>query len=396
MSNPDFAPNTSEQPRLSGALPTYFAPAERETEETLKHQKSCIEQSRLVSALLDAGPTCILILNSKRQVIASGERILSLVHGLSLDQILGLRPGEVVGCSHAHECAGGCGTSKHCRDCGAARAILAAIDGNTAQQECRLNQVRLDGNHDALDLLVQATPFVVGGEHFVILALSDISHEKRRKTLEKVFFHDIINLAGGVQGLLDTLVQLSPADLEPLVSMALSNTRDMVEEILVQRDLVAAERDELKVSPSTLNAVELLKQIAMVYQAHPVSLGKQILLSPEAESISIRSDPILLKRIVGNMVKNAAEASPIGGKITLHCTQKPVGHLHLSVHNEGHMPASVQNQVFQRSFTTKGEGRGLGTYSIKLLGERYLKGKVGFLSQQEAGTHFFVVLPAAI
>ncbi len=44
------------------------------------------------------------------------------------------------------------------------------------------------------------------------------------------------------------------------------------------------------------------------------------------------------------------------------------------VHNHAVMPESVQRQVFQRSFTTKGRGRGLGTYSVKLLTERYLEG----------------------
>lgn len=38
------------------------------------------------------------------------------------------------------------------------------------------------------------------------------------------------------------------------------------------------------------------------------------------------------------------------------------------------MPRTSQLQIFQRSFSTKGKGRGLGTYSIKLLTERYLKG----------------------
>ncbi|MFA7348153.1 MAG: ATP-binding protein, partial [Desulfurivibrionaceae bacterium] len=54
----------------------------------------------------------------------------------------------------------------------------------------------------------------------------------------------------------------------------------------------------------------------------------------------------------------------------------------------GCMPENVQLQIFQRSFSTKGTGRGLGTYSIKLLGERYLKGRVSFTSTPEKGTTF--------
>jgi sensor histidine kinase regulating citrate/malate metabolism len=50
-------------------------------------------------------------------------------------------------------------------------------------------------------------------------------------------------------------------------------------------------------------------------------------------------------------------------------------------------------QLFQRSFSTKGEGRGLGTYSIKLLTERILNGKVSFTSSMDDGTTFRVLIP---
>ena len=60
------------------------------------------------------------------------------------------------------------------------------------------------------------------------------------------------------------------------------------------------------------------------------------------------------------------------------------------------MPPEVQLQVFNRSFSTKGNGRGIGTYSIKLLCERYLKGKVSFVSSAEQGTIFKVTLPLAL
>jgi sensor histidine kinase regulating citrate/malate metabolism len=60
------------------------------------------------------------------------------------------------------------------------------------------------------------------------------------------------------------------------------------------------------------------------------------------------------------------------------------------------IPREIQLQLFQRSFSTKGAGRGLGTYSMKLLGEKYLKGTVGFESTEENGTKFFIKLPARL
>jgi sensor histidine kinase regulating citrate/malate metabolism len=57
------------------------------------------------------------------------------------------------------------------------------------------------------------------------------------------------------------------------------------------------------------------------------------------------------------------------------------------------MPKEVQLQLFQRSFSTKGRGRGIGTYSIKLLTEKYLRGKVDFISNEGTGTTFNLYFP---
>jgi signal transduction histidine kinase len=53
------------------------------------------------------------------------------------------------------------------------------------------------------------------------------------------------------------------------------------------------------------------------------------------------------------------------------------------------------HQVFQRSFSTKGSNRGLGTYSMKLLGENYMGGKISFESIIGKGTTFYFDLPLA-
>ena len=63
-----------------------------------------------------------------------------------------------------------------------------------------------------------------------------------------------------------------------------------------------------------------------------------------------------------------------------------------SVNNPGVIPDDVGLQIFQRSFSTKGHGRGLGTYSMKLFGENYLNGKVYFQSDDKKGTTFTIEL----
>ena len=104
------------------------------------------------------------------------------------------------------------------------------------------------------------------------------------------------------------------------------------------------------------------------------------------------TDPTLLRRVVGNMVKNGLEGSAENETVRLSCQSSKTG-IEFLVHNPQFMPRHVQLQVFQRSFSTKGKNRGLGTYSMKLLGEQYLRGKVSFTSYPEGGTTFRIWLP---
>jgi len=104
------------------------------------------------------------------------------------------------------------------------------------------------------------------------------------------------------------------------------------------------------------------------------------------------TDKPLLRRIIGNMVLNALEASKSGDIVSIwvHCQAERV---RISVTNQGEMSVEVQLHLFKRSFSTKEkEGRGLGTYSMKLFGERYLGGVVGFYSNNGITT-FFIELP---
>ena len=91
------------------------------------------------------------------------------------------------------------------------------------------------------------------------------------------------------------------------------------------------------------------------------------------------------------MLKNALEATDEGAAVSIGCKDKKDKVL-FWVHNNEFIPRDVQLQIFKRSFSTKGSGRGLGTYSMKLLTIKYLKGSIYFTSNKDEGTFFFVEL----
>jgi signal transduction histidine kinase len=94
------------------------------------------------------------------------------------------------------------------------------------------------------------------------------------------------------------------------------------------------------------------------------------------------------------MVKNALEASGCGDMVRTGLGVKK-NRVEFWVRKPRPMPREIQLQVFQRSFSTKGKGRGLGTYSMKFLSERYLHGTVRFESSEEEGTVFRASFPIA-
>ena len=141
-----------------------------------------------------------------------------------------------------------------------------------------------------------------------------------------------------------------------------------------------------------MQATQVFEELRSQYQKHPVAEGRTIEVRTVWEG-TIVADQQLLQRVLGNMLKNALEATPPGNTVSMECHEHNEDVV-FAVHNTEVMPEEVQLQVFQRSFSTKGEpGRGVGTYSMKLLGERYLGGKVGFSSQPSKGTTFWLAIP---
>lgn len=371
-------------------LSTQFASPERSTPEELERQAHYFARVKNLSEFLNAVPNVFLVLNEHRQAVFSNQVLLDML-GLSDDRcIRGMRPGEILNCIHARENSAGCGTTEFCQTCGAVQTILDSLRGKSAVAECRIAQ----HGGDALDLRVSGVPFVADGQPFCLFAVEDISNEKRRTVLERLFFHDILNLAGVLLGY-SQLLSDSFDDNSPATEMARTlyqATIRLIDEIKSQRELIAAESGDLSPRSSRLHSLPFLHNIRNFYQEHEAAAQRTLQIDPLAQDITFHSDPVLLERVLGNLTKNALEAADAGQAVTLSCCQEDE-RVAFTVHNPTVMPHNVQLQIFQRSFSTKGKGRGLGTYSVKLFAERYLGGAVTFSSSDAEGTTFKVLLP---
>lgn len=385
---------------MSATPETYFAPAARLPREEIEREAALFKDP-LLEKLVNAVTNVVLILNKQRQIVYVNDNLLKMLGASDSTALLGRRPGEVFSCEHALTAPNGCGTCENCRYCGAVKTILASLDGMVAEDECRITQM-LGDEIAALDLRVKGTPITIDGQNFSIFAIQDISHEKRRRSLERIFFHDLLNIAGGLRSLVELLHEQAPKFLKEDAAMVVRFFNALLDEIHSHRLLLAAENHDLTLAPQVVEAKMLLKSAMSIYSGHEAAARKHLVLDPACEEFELSTDVTLLRRVLGNLIKNALEASEAGGTVTLGCAQAlrslkpedpPVSTGLFWVHNQTSMSEESKSQMFTRSYSTKSADRGLGAYSVRLLTERYLQGKVSFVSKEEAGTTFWIALP---
>ncbi|MFA6980193.1 MAG: ATP-binding protein [Ignavibacteriaceae bacterium] len=371
---------------------TYFASPLRSPDENIERDRKIIENNPTIMQLLEGFPDLALILNENRQLVAFNSKACAYVPEAIQTNVYGMRPGEAVDCIHAKEMPAGCGTSKFCVECGAVKAIVQTIDNKeSAIEECRITRKKND-IEESLDLRVHTSVININEKAFTLFSIKDIAGEKRRYTLERIFFHDILNTAGALDGLISLLPDSEGEELVDLETTLPKISTQLINEIIAQRQLLSAETGALVPEISVLSLNKILNEAGLLYTGHEVAKRKTISIKLIDTDVEFKSDKTLLVRSIGNLIKNALEASKAGDEVRVSADISPK-EVFIHVWNSTVMPQNVQLQMFQRSFSTKAaSGRGIGTYSVKLLVEQYLKGKISFTSDEESKTTFTITL----
>lgn len=180
-----------------------------------------------------------------------------------------------------------------------------------------------------------------------------------------------------------------------------------------------AEQDLEKIVTSSLQAREIIKKLLIFARQMPPSktsvnlnqivndglylldarLAKKeielaLLLAPSLPEIT--ADPVQLHQVLVNLIVNAVQAMPNGGRLTIQ-TLAGEGRVSLIVEDTGiGMSEGVLQQIFVPFFSTKdvGEGTGLGLAVVHGI----VKSHGGFIkveSAPERGSRFEVQLPVA-
>jgi len=366
----------------------YEFPAPRVGQAVLEKQNYDIKEATTLGTVQHGKDEFVMVVNESRQIVYASPRLIEL---FGEAPFLGNRPGEYLRCIHAG--TENCGLTRFCKFCGAAGAIInAQKTRKEVNGECivRTNSGGMTVTHN---LKVKTMPLEIKSEPYILVLLEDISSEKHRAALERVFFHDVLNTASGLKAYLGILKrQVSSDKNRDLVTRIDEIAEHLVDEIQSQKMLASAENGTLSPARQIIISDELVRSVINQYEHLDLTDKKTLVFAPFSESFSMVGDETILRRTLGNMVKNALEAAHSDDTVTIRCGIRS-GSAVFEVHNPGVIPEETQSKIFSRFFSTKGDGRGLGTYSMKLLAERYLGGEVSFFSTEDEGTTFTISIP---
>lgn len=232
-----------------------------------------------------------------------------------------------------------------------------------------------------------------GGGSPLVPPEEDGGRSGRQDAAGVVLFRDLMDLVLALADLLDMWPALPAAEAAELAPRLSDPAARLTLEIQAERDRIDAERGEIVVQRVPLDAGEVAADVVRSLERHAASEGLRLELRVPGEPRILLSDRLLLRRVLGILMENALRASAPGDTVEL-VVEDPGDAAVFHVRNPRVMPDAVQAQIFERSRPTPGPRHaGPGTYSVKLLTERYLGGSVRFVSEPARGTVFSVRLP---
>ena len=204
--------------------------------------------------------------------------------------------------------------------------------------------------------------------------------------------HDIRNplqaIIGDVYLLKDNLISIPDMPIKRDFAESLN---DIEKNISYINKIVADLQDFSRPLNPQVKELNLYELVIEVFKN--IAIPENINPSIEIDSkLYLKTDPTLFTRIFTNLVINAIQAMPEGGKLLMTAIKKR-NHIFLSVEDTGvGIPENVKTKLFTPMTTTKAKGQGLGLAAAKRLVEA-LKGTITFESQEGKGTKFIVELP---
>jgi two-component system CheB/CheR fusion protein len=278
---------------------------------------------------------------------------------------------------------------------------------------------------EAVDVEIFANGYLEGQRHVVQLNVRDVSarvqaeesqrrEEEQRRHAEKMeavgrlaggVAHDFNNLLTAVVGYSDLLKDRVE---DPAVRRDLNRIREAGERATVlTRQLLAFGRKQL-LRPAVLDLNAVLAEMDQILRVL-VTEKIDLITTPGRDAGVVKADRGQIEQVITNLVVNARDAMPDGGRITIetshvapdadfaevHRTVPPGDYVMLCVKDTGTgMDEETQAHLFEPFFTTKARGLGTGLGLATIYGiVKQSGGHILAYSELGQGTTFRIYLP---
>jgi PAS domain S-box-containing protein len=203
--------------------------------------------------------------------------------------------------------------------------------------------------------------------------------------------HDIRNPLQAITGDLFLIEQEITTDPQCTSKDIRESIDSINDNIFYINKIVSDLQDYTRAIKPTLSAINLRSLIISTLEGRKIPDKIHFQVDVEGD-VTIMTDATFLKRIIGNLVSNAIQAMPQGGKLTIKAYEEK-NTVAITVEDTGVGIADKDKPyLFKPLFTTKAKGQGLGLAVVKRFVE-VLNGNIAFESQVGKGTKFTISLP---
>ncbi len=381
--NPDFQAIVGDCPVISSRA----VPLVRELLAQL--EKSCFT-GEIQANVIDSAADAIITINEDHLIVGYNQGA-EMIFGYSRDEVMGQDLNMIIPPPHKE---------KH-REY--VRRYIATRDAHVIGKHVQLSALRKNGEEFPMSISFSVAD--IGGNLYFTGIIRDITEyvdlQDRLRQNERLaavgntisqIVHEIKNPLMIIGGFAQQLLKTKTLDDKGLQKLSI-----IVEEVGRLEALMAEMRDYSR--PPTLKREigrieRLLQELLDLYGEFLQEKNIQLVLTPMEPQPTYSLDYQQLRQVLVNLIKNAAEAMPQGGTITLSVQRRPPN-LEIKVADTGEgMPPDVVENIFTPYFTTKTKGSGLGLAISRNI-VRAHNGEMEVESHPGKGTVFTIRLPLA-
>jgi len=253
-------------------------------------------------------------------------------------------------------------------------------------------------------IVIITTGVLVIIDYFIIQGFEQLATASQMKTeFVNIVSHQLRTPLSIIKWSLNLIIEKNKQDfnessLEQLEIIKQSNQRmtDLVNDLL---DVARIEQNRLGIKPEKTDISAVVQELIKEYAALAKASNIKISLETENNLPLVWIDRQKIKLVLQNLLENAIQYTKGEGEVIIRLKKQNGEKIRCEIKDSGvGIPKEEQGQIFQKFFRSQNimkyqtEGTGLGLFIAKAITEAS-KGKIGFQSQEDKGSIFWIEMP---